>query len=106
MHLKNEKGNEYIFTTMKLIYCVLLLLFGVVTIEGAKHELCDCFMYNKGNVCPGSSFQFESQGKHGYCESRGFDPVYHDCKCYNCDSCNLINQFDYKRKRRSIYYLN
>lgn len=91
---------------MKLSYCLPILAVVVTLVQGARYESCDCFAYNKGDVCPGSTFQFESQGKHGYCESRGIDSVTHDCKCYGCDSCHLVNQFDYKRKKRSIYYLS
>lgn len=77
---------------------MMLLLVPPTVVQGARYSECNCFAYALGQVCPGSTYQFEQKGWHGYCESRGNDAS-GACKCYNCDSCKLVNQADYRRKR-------
>jgi hypothetical protein len=74
---------------------LLALLLVASSVEGARYADCDCYYFGvETRVCPGSTFQFEHQNKHGYCESKGNDPVTGKCKCYNCDSCYLVNQIE------------
>lgn len=74
---------------------LLILLTQLVVLTRANHyDVCDCFHYSAGTICPGSTFQWENQGKHGYCKEKGTDSE-GKCKCFNCDSCYLVNSFDF-----------
>lgn len=84
---------------MKLLY-LLLVLSGCSLgwADQKKHAECDCFSFLVNgvvnDVCPGSTFQFEQRGWHGACDSRETDPSTGKCKCYNCNSCYILEEPD------------
>lgn len=74
----------------------MFLVCSLVSADQKRHTECDCYAYIVNDilneVCPGSTFQFEQRGWHGSCDSRGKDPISGQCRCYNCNSCFLLDQ--------------
>ncbi|KAL0145434.1 hypothetical protein V8B55DRAFT_1015036 [Mucor lusitanicus] len=90
------KSTSCIINALLLLLLTQCVVFTQAGLAPVKHyDECDCFVYLGGAICPGSTFQFEREGKHGYCKEKRLDEN-GKCKCYDCDSCYLINLFDYR----------